>query len=154
VLATSLAAAPATRLAVKVVDVNTTTEAYYLEVSSHANVSCGAVTCSVNATQGRAGTATVTGGLITLQLLDGTNRLALVECSSKPDNGANIANAFGAGLGGPTVSPVYRNCRLPSVNAVIRAEFRGSDVKLFIQAPSLNGTGKTKSETYILREIN
>ena len=57
---------------------------------------------------------------------------------------------MGAVSGGPAI---YRDCRIPEPGIIVDAEFFRSTVKLFMQAPSIDGTGKKFTETYYIKGV-
>jgi hypothetical protein len=67
----------------------------------------------------------------------------------KPAIGRNVTLA----LLGAHASPIYRDCRVPTIGSGIFAQFDKSNVKLFMQELSIDGTGKGYSETYKIRGI-
>jgi hypothetical protein len=48
---------------------------------------------------------------------------------------------------------MYRSCRAPQGQETAEAEFKGNNVKLFMQAPSIDGNGAKYSETYYLQRV-
>ena len=142
---------PTTRLKVTVLENFPTTASYIWDVSGHSSVSCYGSSCSSNYTPSGSGTANVRGGILKLLLPDG--RIAIAECIAKPDVGRNLGNAFVAASGGRQASALYRDCRMPQVNSTIDAEFNRSNVKVFMQAPSFDGSGRITSETYIFKRV-
>lgn len=135
------------KLKVTVLENIPTTTSYDWQVAGKDGISCYSSGCTSYFTLPNSGTATVSGAVLKLLLPDG--RIVIVECDAKPDVGANIANA----LAESQASTVYRNCRRPEVNSTVDAEFNRSQVKLFMQAPSIDGTGRISSETYYIEGV-
>jgi hypothetical protein len=141
------ATADTIKLKVTVLENIPTTTSYDWQVSGKDTISCYSSGCTSYFTLPNSGTATVSGAVLKLLLPDG--RIVIAECDAKPDVAANLANA----LAESQASTVYRNCRRPEANSTIDAEFNRSQVKLFIQAPSIDGTGKVSSETYYIEGV-
>lgn len=135
------------KLKVTVLENIPTTTSYDWQVAGKDSISCYSSGCTSYFTLPNSGTATVSGAVLKLLLPDG--RIVIAECDAKPDVGANIANA----LAESQASTVYRNCRRPEVNSTVDAEFNRSQVKLFMQAPSIDGTGRVSSETYYVEGV-
>jgi hypothetical protein len=135
------------KLKVTVLENIPTTTSYDWQVAGKDGISCYSSGCTSYFTLPNSGTATVSGAVLKLLLPDG--RIVIAECDAKPDVGANIANA----LAETQASTVYRNCRRPEVNSTVDAEFNRSQVKLFMQAPSIDGTGRISSETYYIEGV-
>ena len=130
------------RMKVTVIDNLPTTFSYDWQVAGKDTISCYSSGCTSYFRPSNSGTASVNGAVLKLLLPDG--RIVIAECSAKPDVAANWA----AALTGAQASTVYRDCRRPEANSTIEAEFNQSQVKLFMQAPSIDGTGRKSSETY------
>lgn len=135
------------RMKVTVVENLPTTNSYDWEVAGKDTISCYSSGCTSYFTPSGSGTTSVSGAVLKLLLPDG--RIVVAECSGKPDFGTNLANA----LSGAQASTVYRDCRMPEANSIIEAEFNRSQVKLFMQAPSIDGTGRKSSETYYITGV-
>jgi len=135
------------RLKVTVIENLPTTTSYDWQVAGKSNVSCYSSGCTSYFTPSNSGTSSVNGAVLKLLLPDG--RIVIAECSAKQDVAANWTNA----LTGTSASTVYRDCRKPEANSTIEAEFNRSEVKLFMQAPSIDGTGRRSSETYYITGV-
>lgn len=141
------ATADTIKLKVTVIENIPTTTSYDWQVAGRDSVSCYSSGCTSYFTPSNSGTASVNGAVLKLLLPDG--RIVIAECSAKPDVAANLANS----LAENQASTVYRDCRRPEVNSAIDAEFNRSQVKLFMQAPSIDGTGRKSSETYYITGV-
>ena len=124
-----------------------TTSSYSWQVDGRSSASCSGASCSAYYSPASSGNASVRGAVLKLLLPDG--RIVIAACAAKQDVGRNL----GAALAGEHTSTMYRNCRMPTANATIEAEFNRSDVKLFIQAASIDGTGKVSTETYQIKGV-
>jgi hypothetical protein len=118
------------------------TSSYNWEVEGKDSTYCYSTGCTSHWTLPDSGTVSITGATLKLLLPDG--RIVIAQCVAKANISANIANA----LADNRASTVYRDCRRPWPNDTIYATFKHSQVKLSMQAPSLDGTGVTESETY------
>jgi hypothetical protein len=143
----SAMAADTIKLRVTVIENIPTTTSYDWQVAGKDTVSCYSSGCTSYFTPSNSGTASVNGAVLKLLLPDG--RIVIAECSAKPDVAANLAYA----ISGSQASTVYRSCRRPEANSTIDAEFNRSQVKLFMQAPSIDGTGRKSSETYYISGV-
>ncbi len=142
--ATSALPEDSKRIKVTVVENVPMTSSYNWEVDGKDSISCYSTGCTSHWTLPDSGTANVTGATLKLLLPDG--RIVIAQCVAKPNISANIANA----LADNRASTVYRDCRKPWEHDTVYATFKHSQVKLFMQAPSLDGTGATESETYFI----
>lgn len=120
------------------------TSSYNWEVEGEDSISCYSTGCTSHFTFPDSGTASVNGATLKLLLADG--RIVIAQCVAKTDIRANVANA----LADNGASSMYRSCRRPGANDTVYATFKHSQVKLFMQAPSLDGTGAITSETYYI----
>lgn len=140
-------AADNAKVAVTVLDNIPTTSQYNWAMAGQSQVSCYGSSCSSYYTPAQGGTSAANGAVVKLLLLDG--RIVIAECAMKPDNGRNVTLA----LLGAHASAIYRDCRVPTIGSGIFAKFDKSNVKLFMQELSIDGTGKGYSETYKIRGI-
>jgi hypothetical protein len=148
---------------------------YYWQVAGQFSVSCYEANCSGSLTPPDSGTTMVNGA--TVRLLTQNGKIVTAECTSKPDVARNVFAALAAGsvaaswsmqatpsrvaaglaAGSASIqasADYHRDCRRPEPGTHVEAEFIQSNVKLFIQAPSLSGsTGKTTSETYRITNV-
>jgi hypothetical protein len=122
-----------TRLKVTVLENTPTTSTYEWDEPGHASSSCYGSSCSAHYYPPNSGTASIHGAILKLLLPDA--RIVVAECAFKSTLSA------------------YRDCRIPTADESIEAEFDGDSVKLFMQAPSIDGTGKISHETYKIRGI-
>ncbi len=135
------------KMKVIVVENLPTATSYTWQVAGKDSVSCYDTGCTGYYMPPDSGTDNVQGAVLKLLLPD--SRIVIAECAAKPDVGQNLANA----LVGAQASTMYRNCRMPEANSTVDAEFNGNNVKLFMRAPSIDGSGKVSSETYQIRGV-
>ena len=119
-----------------------TTTPYSWGAIGQNRVNCLGLSCDKYYSSTWGGTNAVSGAVVKLLLTDG--RIVVVGCSMKPDNGRNVALI----LSGVHASPIYRSCRVPIFGADVSVQFDGNNAKLFMQEPSIDGTGKAYTETY------
>jgi hypothetical protein len=124
-----------------------TETSYTWQVAGKDSVSCYDTGCTGYYIPPDSGTASVQGAVLKLLLPD--SRIVIAECIAKPDVAQNVANS----LAGPPASTAYRDCRMPEANSTVEAEFNGNNVKLFMRAPSIDGTGRVSTETYQIRGV-
>ena len=143
VLSSSMAfAAPKPIVPATVLENLPTTTPYNWGAVGQRRVNCYGLSCDKYYPSTVGGTDAVSGVVVKLLLTDG--RIVVVNCAMKPDNGRNLAMA----LSGAHVSTIYRSCRVPVFGTDVNVQFDGNSAKLFMQEPSIDGTGKTYSEAY------
>ena len=116
-----------------------TTSSYNWQVAGYSDVYCTGTACLSNFSPAYGGSKDLRGAVLKLLLPD--ERIVVAECDSKPNVGIH------------TRPNAYRDCRMPAVNSTIDAEFNRSTVKIFIEEPSIDGSGKTKGETYQIKGV-
>jgi|GEM_PF-2572208 len=137
------------RIKVKVIENLPTTSSYEWQVAGKGSVSCSSSNCSIQYMPPQSGTQMLHGAVLKLQLPD--SRIVIAECVAKVQAALTLLSM--AVQNDPTSPMIYRDCRVPSVNSVIEAEFNQNSVKLFMQAPSIDGSGKISNETYFIRGV-
>lgn len=133
---------------VKVIDDVPSSTNYNWAISGSITTSCYGNTCATNWSDPSSGTSQANGA--TLKLLLPDNRIAVVECDMKENVGGSIALAIAAGMNNQSATPIYRDCRVPETGSTVTAEFKKNRVKLHMQDPSIDGSGRHHSETYVL----
>jgi hypothetical protein len=147
IVSSAVASAKVPKIRVTVVENVPQTSSYSWQVAGRGSVSCYGSSCSSYYMPSNGGQATVHGAIVRLLLPDG--RIVIARCMAKPDVAINIAYA----LAMLPASTMYRDCRMPDANSTIDAEFSRSNVKLFMQAPSIDGSGRFSSETYLVTGV-
>jgi PEGA domain len=139
----------APKIRVTVIENVPTTYSYDWQVAGKATVSCDSSSCSSYYMPPSSGTQSVRGAVLKLLLPDG--RIVIAECVAKENVALSLIR--GMATSDPDAPLVLRDCRIPAANSTIDAEFNRSEVKLFLQAPSIDGTGRTTSETYLIKGV-
>jgi hypothetical protein len=147
IVSSAVASAKVPKIRVTVVENVPQTSSYSWQVAGRGSVSCYGSSCSSYYMPSNGGQATVHGAIVRLLLPDG--RIVIARCMAKPDIAVNIGYA----LAMLPASTMYRDCRMPDANSTIDAEFSRSSVKLFMQAPSIDGSGRFSSETYLVTGV-
>ena len=119
---------------------------YNWSISGGSTTSCYGNTCASSWSDPESSTGQANGATLKLLLPDG--RIAVAECTMKEDVGGTIAIAMAAGMNNQTTTPIYRDCRVPETGSIITAKFKKNSVKLYMQDPSVDGSGKKHTETY------
>lgn len=132
------------RETVQVIENIPVNSSYEWNVDGHATTTCYSSGCSSYFRPARSGTANVQGAILKLLLPDG--RIVVARCLAKTD----LLTYMGAMTGGPVLC---RDCRIPEPGLTLQADFYRSTVKLFMQAPSIDDSGKKFTETYYIKGI-
>jgi hypothetical protein len=97
----------------------------------------------------RSGTENIKGAVLRLQRPDSS--IVIAQCVAKGE--VFLTMVLSAATQDVNSPLIYRDCRIPDANSTVEAEFHRNSVKLFMRAPSVDGTGKVSSETYSIRGV-
>jgi hypothetical protein len=140
------------RETVTVVENESTTTAYDWQMDGKSSVSCYGSSCSIYYRPPTSGTQKIQGAILRLKRSD--DSVVIAQCVAKADVLSNVVLTLGAMATNDSAAPtVYRNCRIPEVNSILEVEFNRSQVKIFMRAPSIDGTGRVSSETYYIKGV-
>jgi predicted lipoprotein with Yx(FWY)xxD motif len=135
-----------------VIENESTTTAYDWQMDGKASVSCYGSSCSMYYHPATSGTQNIRGAILRLKRPD--DSVVIVQCVGKTDVFSSVVLALGTmATSNSVATTVMRNCRIPEMNSIVDVEFHRSEAKIFMRAPSVDGTGKVSSETYYIKGI-